>query len=236
MNPGDTFPITHSGIHRLSQVSLGENPKEGKTVLKVKAKGHTFVLCTLIKDEVEHQMLSQCFITEDEATLIVTGANSVNLIGTIEKYEMEDSSEGDEENELETLTGAPRYANYLSDLLGPDLPDEDEDEYEDEMEEMDEFGTLAFRDPTDNSFLGGFELRHFNLAPQVPGFERVNLREQEESVEDTLLHDNIAKGLVNALINSGDEFQIKKGKEFLRKLKRQSKQRKSLYQKKKGGK
>ncbi|KAI9472041.1 MAG: hypothetical protein EXX96DRAFT_582696 [Benjaminiella poitrasii] len=139
----------------------------------------------------------------------------------------DDSGETDDEVE-ETVTGTPRYANYLSDLLGPDLPDDDDEDYEDDDEDMDEFGTLAFRDPTDNSFLGGFELRHFNLAPQVPGFEKINLREQEETTEDSLLHDNIAKGLVNALMNSGDDFQMKKGKEFLKKLKKQCKERKSL--------
>lgn len=99
----------------------------------------------------------------------------------------EDIEEDDEEDERETISGQPRYANYLSDLLGPDLPDEDDDDYEDMDEDRDDFGTLAFRDPTDTSLLGGFELRHFNLAPQVAGFEPINLREQEEDMEDTLL-------------------------------------------------
>jgi hypothetical protein len=94
----------------------------------------------------------------------------------------------EEEEERETITGQPRYANYLSDLLGPDLPDEEDDDYEDmEDEQTDEFGTLAFRDPTDNEFLGGFELRHFNLAPNVPGYDKLNLREQEETMEDSVL-------------------------------------------------
>jgi hypothetical protein len=35
------------------KVCLAENPKEGKTVLKVFAKGETFVLCTLVKNMVK---------------------------------------------------------------------------------------------------------------------------------------------------------------------------------------
>lgn len=38
--------------------------------------------------------------------------------------------------------------------------------------------------------------------------------------------DNIAKGLVNALLNSGDKPQIKKGKEFLKKLNQQQQRKK----------
>lgn len=38
--------------------------------------------------------------------------------------------------------------------------------------------------------------------------------------------DNIAKGLVNALLNSGDKPQIKKGNEFLKKLKQQQRKKK----------
>ncbi len=99
---------------------------------------------------------------------------------------MESSEEEDEERE--TITGQPRYPGYLSDLLGPDLPDEEDDDYEDmDAEDTDEFGTLAFRDPTDNELLGGFELRHFNLVPNAAGFEKVNLREQEEDEDETYL-------------------------------------------------
>lgn len=120
----------------------------------------------------------------------------VNIVGTLEEdsssssgeedQDMEEEDE-DEDEERETITGQPRYPEYLSDLLGPDLPDEDDDDYQDESEDVDDYGTLAFRDPTDNEFLGGFELRHFNLAPDVAGFEKVDLREQEETLEDAML-------------------------------------------------
>lgn len=40
--------------------------------------------------------------------------------------------------------------------------------------------------------------------------------------------DNIAKGLINALLNSGEEFQIRKGRELMKKLKKQCKTRKRM--------
>ncbi|RCH80187.1 hypothetical protein CU098_007734, partial [Rhizopus stolonifer] len=144
-----------------------------------------------------------------------------------DEYNSDDSNEDEEENEnRETITGEPRYSNYISDLLGPDLPDEEDDDYQ--FEQMaDDYGTLAFRDPSDNDFLGGFELRHFNLVPNYPGFEKVDLREQEKTKDDTFLHDNIARGLVNALLNSGDDMQMSKGRELQRKLRKQCKNRKT---------
>lgn len=107
----------------------------------------------------------------------------------VDKQEDDDDDyEDDEDEERDTITGQPRYANYLSDLLGPDLPDDDDDDYEDmDDDEADDFGTMAFRDPTDNEFLGGFELRHFNLAPNIPGYDAVDLRQQEKDIEDSLL-------------------------------------------------
>lgn len=103
--------------------------------------------------------------------------------------EINDMDQDEDDEERETITGQPRYANYLSDLLGPDLPDDDDDDYEDmdDDDEADDFGTMAFRDPTDNEFLGGFELRHFNLAPNIPGYDAVDLRQQEKDAEDTQL-------------------------------------------------
>ncbi|KAL9539768.1 hypothetical protein MBANPS3_010074 [Mucor bainieri] len=257
-----------SGFLEIRQVSLPETPEKGKTIVKVIAKGHAFTVCTLDRDLVECQSLSHTFIAEDKATLVVQGVNPVHFTGSMivdpdasssedEDDDMdyapsqtnqdqdmdlddEDDEEEEDDEERETITGQPRYANYLSDLLGPDLPDEDDDDYEDmdDDEDGDDFGTMAFRDPTDNEFLGGFELRHFKLAPHVPGFDVVDLREQEEDAEDTQLQqtlllmclffnsDSIATGLVNALLNSGDDFQMEKGRSFLKRLKKQMRKRK----------
>ncbi|KAI8062324.1 uncharacterized protein B0P05DRAFT_245769 [Gilbertella persicaria] len=229
LSPGESYPVRVSGILQINQASLPNNAREGKTVLKVLLNGNTFVLCTLAKDKVEHQKLSHIFIREDRATLQVDGTNSLDLMGYVELVERDDTEEEDDDDdeEADTVTGQPTYMNYLSDLLGPDLDDEDDDDYEEDMDmSQDDYGTLAFRDPSDNAFLGGFELRHFNLMPNLPGFEKEDLREQEQDVEESLLNDNIARGLVNALLNSGDQEQIKKGKELAKKLKKQLQKRK----------
>lgn len=41
------------------------------------------------------------------------------------------------------------------------------------------------------------------------------------------ISDNIARGLVNALLNSGDDMQMSKGRELQRKLRKQCKNRKT---------
>ncbi|OAD07663.1 hypothetical protein MUCCIDRAFT_157928 [Mucor lusitanicus CBS 277.49] len=207
LNPGETYSMQTAGILELRQVSLPETPEKGKTIIKIIAKGHAFTLCTLDRDLVECQSLRHTLIAEDKATLVVQGVNPVHFTGSMivdiddssseddmdytptETNQDQDMDDSDEDEERETITGQPRYANYLSDLLGPDLPDDDDDDYEDmdDDDEADSFGTMAFRDPTDNEFLGGFELRHFNLAPNIPGYEVVDLRKQEKDAEDTLL-------------------------------------------------
>lgn len=125
----------------------------------------------------------------DMESFYASNLNGMKLLGENQGSLVE--TEDDDEDVLETVTGEPHYANYLSDLLGPDLPDDDDEDYEDMEddydESQDEHGTTAFRDVTDNTFLGGFELRHFNLAPHVPGYERIDLRQEEENMEDSLL-------------------------------------------------
>ncbi|KAI8356133.1 hypothetical protein EDC96DRAFT_576870 [Choanephora cucurbitarum] len=188
VEPGKTCPVRIDGILRIQQACLPENPKEGKTVLKVLVNGTNFVLCTLTKNRVESQKLSHIFTPSDQAKLSVEGANGVDVTGYFDFMPVSEEEEDEEEEEEETVTGQPTYMNYLSDLLGPDLADDDDDDYEDEMDpSQDDYGTLAFRDPTDNDLLGGFELRHFNLVPNAPGFDKVDLRAEEQDIEETLL-------------------------------------------------
>ncbi|KAI9025338.1 hypothetical protein CLU79DRAFT_833992 [Phycomyces nitens] len=79
------------------------------------------------------------------------------------------------------------------------IPDEDEE---------DSHGSLQFRDPSDNTFLGGFELRHFGLAQQNSSFDKVDLRKEETSLEDGALNDRIVLGLINSMKNSGDKSKL----------------------------
>ncbi|ORZ16879.1 hypothetical protein BCR42DRAFT_413376 [Absidia repens] len=95
------------------------------------------------------------------------------------------------------------------------LHDEDEDfQLDEEDEEEDGSGMLQFRDPSDNRFLGGFELRHFGLGspPLTPVYDNIDLRKEEITPEDKSLHDNIVQGLINSMMNSGDRYQLKTAK------------------------
>lgn len=67
---------------------------------------------------------------------------------------------------------------------------EDEDDISDDDTSDDDivnYGRNQFRDVSDNRFLGGFELRHFGLAPQVSLFDKIDLRKEETCDEDKKL-------------------------------------------------
>lgn len=61
-------------------------------------------------------------------------------------------------------------------------PDEDDDD-------DDASGMMQFRDPSDNRFLSGFELRHFGLGspPLMPVYDDIDLRQEEQTPEDKSL-------------------------------------------------
>ncbi|KAI7848735.1 hypothetical protein BDC45DRAFT_522627 [Circinella umbellata] len=112
-------------------------------------------------------------------------------------------------------------------ITGNIVPDDDEFIPSDEEDE-DDYGPVQFRDPSDQNFLGGFELRHFGLEPHSPYYpDTIDLRKEESDEEDTMLHDNIAMGLINAMMNSGDDTQAKKAKAILAKLNKSRKPNKS---------
>ncbi|KAI9491141.1 hypothetical protein BDB00DRAFT_515453 [Zychaea mexicana] len=97
---------------------------------------------------------------------------------------------------------------------------EDGDFVPEEEDEEDDYGPIQFRDPSDERFLGGFELRHFGLEPHYSFYpDKIDLRKEESDEEDTMLHDNIAMGLINSMLNSGNEVKVKKAKAILETLK-----------------
>ncbi|KAF7721231.1 hypothetical protein EC973_005093 [Apophysomyces ossiformis] len=98
--------------------------------------------------QAENQKLDIYITEDDDATLTVTGKNSISLVGQLRTTD-------------------------------PDFePDDEDDSYGD---------AFRFRDPTDNQYLGGFELRHFGLAPQLSDFDKIDLRKEESSEEDKKL-------------------------------------------------
>ncbi|KAG2224425.1 hypothetical protein INT45_002964, partial [Circinella minor] len=101
-------------------------------------------------------------------------------------------------------------------ITGNIVQDDDEFIPSEEEEDEDDYGPVQFRDPSDQNFLGGFELRHFGLEPHSPYYpDTIDLRKEESDEEDTMLHDNIAMGLINAMMNSGNDTQVKKAKAIL---------------------
>ncbi|KAI8377922.1 uncharacterized protein BYT42DRAFT_361737 [Radiomyces spectabilis] len=225
LHPDEPFPVPMNGMLHLTMASLhdsNEKIKSGRHTLKVIVKDQEYVLCSLARNHVEFQALQHYFTPLDKAILVVSGKSPVTVTGTFYPYEDEDESQAMQDIQ------ATQLPTYLSDLLGDDLPSDDS---EDEFEGADAFGPLQFRDPTDNRFLGGFQLCHFGLSNQFLPFDDINLRKEEESQEDTQLHDNIASGLINALLNSGDAFQVKQGKQLLKKLKKQQQQQQQQQQK-----
>ncbi|KAI8141551.1 hypothetical protein BJV82DRAFT_168756 [Fennellomyces sp. T-0311] len=95
---------------------------------------------------------------------------------------------------------------------------QDDDEFipEEDDEDEDDYGPIQFRDPSDERFLGGFELRHFGLEPHFSFYpDKIDLRKEEVDEEDTMLHDNIVMGLINSMLNSGDEVKVNKAKAIL---------------------
>ncbi|KAI8096647.1 uncharacterized protein BX664DRAFT_324529 [Halteromyces radiatus] len=113
-------------------------------------------------------------------------------------------------------------------LTGRLFDNDDEDfQLDEEDEDDDTSGMLQFRDPSDNRFLGGFELRHFGLGspPLMPTCDNINLRQEETTEEEKVLHDNIVQGLINSMFNSGDPYQRQTAKTISKKLKKAGKKK-----------
>ncbi|CDH48515.1 predicted protein [Lichtheimia corymbifera JMRC:FSU:9682] len=95
------------------------------------------------------------------------------------------------------------------------IPEDDDDEFM--LDDND--GRFRFCDTSDKRFMGGMELRHFGLVPHS-GFEQdqIDLRADEDTNEEKMLNDNICEGLINAMINSGDDEQMRIAKTLQKKL------------------
>ncbi|ORZ03850.1 hypothetical protein BCR43DRAFT_484085 [Syncephalastrum racemosum] len=103
--------------------------------------------------------------------------------------------------------------------------DEDDEDFipdEDDEDDEDDGGMLRFYDPSDTRFMGGFQLEHF-LGPSTE--DHINLRREESTEEDRLLNDNICQGLINSMLNSGNDLQVALAKEGLKRLEKQKRAR-----------
>ncbi|CAO3586256.1 unnamed protein product [Absidia cylindrospora] len=152
--------------------------------------------------------------------MVLAGSPDLEKLGSDDNY----VGNGDSDNENDSdqsIQDGDRVEDTNTDEDESDYVDKDEssDEGEGDMElDEDDFGPLQYRDPKDKEFLLGFELRHFELDNDS-GLDNINLRHEETTQEDTTLNDNLAFGLVNALLNSSDKADKRKGKKLLKKLK-----------------
>ncbi|GAB5586681.1 peptidylprolyl isomerase fpr3 [Umbelopsis nana] len=71
------------------------------------------------------------------------------------------------------------------------------------------FNMLEDRDPLDQEYLDGFGMHHFGIGPTDA--EDKNLREDEVSPLETIENDHLLHGLINSMINSGDDMLMSRG-------------------------
>ncbi|KAI7878919.1 hypothetical protein K492DRAFT_238248 [Lichtheimia hyalospora FSU 10163] len=188
LQPGQTIsPTCDLGLcdFYLSMVSLTGDAKPERTMLTVTIRNdETFTLCSLTPDKCAQQAFNLFFSEADYPVFKLEGTNSMVFTGL---------TQDDFDREF--------------------LPDDDEDDEDYECDEMmqdnNDDGRFRFCDTSDKRFMGGMELRHFGLVPHS-GFEhdQIDLRAEEDTNDEKMLNDNICEGLINAMINSGDDNQI----------------------------
>ncbi|CAO3664477.1 unnamed protein product [Umbelopsis vinacea] len=71
------------------------------------------------------------------------------------------------------------------------------------------YNMLEDQDPMDQEYLDGFGMHHFGIGPTDA--EDRNLRNEEASQLETIENDHLLQGLVNSMINSGDELLMNRG-------------------------
>ncbi|KAH8549952.1 hypothetical protein BGW37DRAFT_499542 [Umbelopsis sp. PMI_123] len=71
------------------------------------------------------------------------------------------------------------------------------------------FNMLEDRDPMDQEYLDGFGMHHFGIGPTDA--EDKNLRDEESSELEKKENDQLLQGLINSMINSGEETLINRG-------------------------
>ncbi|KAI7865440.1 hypothetical protein BDF14DRAFT_1883547 [Spinellus fusiger] len=179
ISPGERHRVDIEGTLCLTMATLLPTAKKGRSTLILEVNGIEYTLCSLITDKIENQACRIHLAEEDEATLSVSGVNTMALLGTLEV----DSDFIPEEEELE-----------------------------------DTHGSLQFRDPSDNTFLGGFELRHFGLAQQNSPLDAIDLRKEETSSEERALNDRIVTAILNGMKNTGKRREIKVADTLMEKL------------------
>ncbi|CAO3669324.1 unnamed protein product [Umbelopsis ramanniana] len=71
------------------------------------------------------------------------------------------------------------------------------------------YNMLEDQDPMDQEYLDGFGMHHFGIGPTDA--EDKNLRDEESSEFEKTENDQLLRGLINSMINSGDETLMNRG-------------------------
>jgi len=125
-----TIPEGHT--LRLTQCSLGEKVKDGRTVLKVTTDGKQCVISSLIAEKMEHCVMELMF-EEGEIEFSVAGTNEIHLAGN-----MLDSDDGDGGHDHEHGDEDSEGDDDMEDGEGGDDEDGEEDEDEESEDEEEE--------------------------------------------------------------------------------------------------
>ncbi|CAM0141456.1 unnamed protein product [Umbelopsis sp. WA50703] len=86
------------------------------------------------------------------------------------------------------------------------------------------YNMLEDGDPMDQEYLDGFGIHHFGIGPTDA--EDKNLRAEEDTEYDAIENDHLLQGLINSMINSGDEMLMNRGKKVLAQVTAMAKKRK----------
>lgn len=119
---------------RLTQCSLGEKVKDGRTVLKVTTDGKQCVISSLISEKMEHCVMELMF-EEGAIEFSCAGPNEMHLAGNMldsddggDGHDHEHDEDSEEDQDMEDGEGD-------EDEDGEDDEDEDDEDEEEEVEE-----------------------------------------------------------------------------------------------------
>ncbi|KAJ1919730.1 peptidylprolyl isomerase fpr3 [Mycoemilia scoparia] len=134
--PGKTYTQTVDTSFRLSNASLDEEVTDSsRTVLKVTVDKKSFVICALIPEKIEQQIVDLTFTEGEEVTFEIVGNNTIHLTGNlIPEIPDDEFGETDDEDE-DDLDPEERLQLLIENGLVGDLDDDSEEEYSSDASE-----------------------------------------------------------------------------------------------------
>ncbi|KAI8980416.1 hypothetical protein BDB01DRAFT_836637 [Pilobolus umbonatus] len=127
--PGKTYTQEVTTPFRVAMAALSDELKsESRSSVHVSVNGNNYVLCTLIPNKIEQQLLDIVFAEGEEVVFSTSGENVIHLTGN---YTFNDEEDSDYNEEL--------LQQYMNGEMGSDDEEIDSDEVgEDSDEELEE--------------------------------------------------------------------------------------------------